>query len=219
MQLPAAGRKIRIAVVEIDPLRVIGLRSILDSEPDFEVHVFVGIASVLADCGADVVLIGSRSQPDLAHLMADLKQGQPDVRMIVSGAAGNDDDILQAISAGAKGYIDEAAPPAEYHRAIREVHNGSVWAPRRVLAMFIERVTLAGSSGLRHQDLNFTARERQVLRLVVAGRSNREIGIALGIEPRTVKAHLAQLMRKAGVRNRLSLSVLVVTHALLSKEN
>src|SRR5438477_492617 len=59
-------------------------------------------------------------------------------------------------------------------------------------------------------------REKQVLELLVAGRSNKEIGAALGIEERTVKAHVAKLMRKVGVQNRIALSVHAITHSLVT---
>ena len=56
---------------------------------------------------------------------------------------------------------------------------------------------------------------KQVLEMLVAGRSNKEIGAALGIEERTVKAHVAKLMRKVGVQNRIALSVHAITHSLV----
>ena len=64
--------------------------------------------------------------------------------------------------------------------------------------------------------VTFTDREKEVLELLVAGRSNKEIGSALGIEERTVKAHVAKLMRKVGVQNRIALSVHAITHSLVT---
>jgi DNA-binding NarL/FixJ family response regulator len=61
----------------------------------------------------------------------------------------------------------------------------------------------------------FTEREKTVLELLVVGHANKEIGAALGIEERTVKAHVAKLMRKVGVDNRVSLSVHAITHSLV----
>ena len=62
---------------------------------------------------------------------------------------------------------------------------------------------------------NFSDREKEVLELLVAGRSNKEIGSPLGIGERTVKAHVAKLMRKVGVQNRIALSVHALTHSLV----
>jgi len=63
---------------------------------------------------------------------------------------------------------------------------------------------------------NVTEREKQVLKMLVAGLSNKEIGRPLGIVERTVKAHIAKMMRKVGVHNRIELSVHAVTHSLVS---
>ncbi len=144
------------------------------------------------------------------------RQCDPAVRIIVTGTDTSDEAILRAIAAGAKGYIAEDATPEEFKQAIRMVHSGSVWAPRRVLCTFIERATASPRRVLPQGEDQISEREREVLKLLVAGRSNKEIGEALGIEERTVKAHIGQLMRKVGVQNRIALSVHAVTHSLLS---
>lgn len=207
--------KIRIAVVESDPLRFIGFRSLFDDQPDLELT-----ASSLAELGprqdVDLVLLGSRNGQNLFDLMAGLKAARPDLRIIVTGNGADDETILKALAAGAKGYVDEAASPAEFIQAIRVVHQGSVWAPRRVLSIFIERVTSSPGRIFPAGRVSFTDREKEVLELLVAGRSNKEIGQALGIEERTVKAHVAKLMRKVGVQNRIALSVHAITHSLVT---
>jgi DNA-binding NarL/FixJ family response regulator len=81
--------------------------------------------------------------------------------------------------------------------------------------MFIERVTASPGRIFPAGRVTFTDREKQVLELLVAGRSNKEIGAVLGIEERTVKAHVAKLMRKVGVQNRIALSVHAITHSLV----
>jgi DNA-binding NarL/FixJ family response regulator len=63
----------------------------------------------------------------------------------------------------------------------------------------------------------FTDREKEVLELLVAGHANKEIGAVLGIEERTVKAHVAKLLRKVGVDNRVTLSVHAITHSLVTR--
>jgi DNA-binding NarL/FixJ family response regulator len=148
--------------------------------------------------------------------MAGLKAARPDLRIIVTGAGADDETILKAIAAGAKGYIDEAAPPSDFAMALRIVNQGSVWAPRRVLSTFIERVSTNPGRIFPAGRVTFTDREKEVLELLVAGRSNKEIGSVLGIEERTVKAHVAKLMRKVGVQNRIALSVHAITNSLVT---
>ena len=102
--------------------------------------------------------------------------------------------------------------------AIRIVNQGSVWAPRRVLSMFIERVSASPGRIFPAGRVTFTDREKEVLELLVVGRSNKEVGAVLGIEERTVKAHVAKLMRKVGVQNRIALSVHAITHGLVTSK-
>src|SRR5205823_13637051 len=168
----AKKETIRIAVVESDPLRFIGLKSLFDTEPDLEL-----ISSTLAELGprrdVDLVLLGNRAGQNLFDVMASLKAARPDLRIIVTGSGADDETILKAVAAGAKGYVEEGATPAEFVMAIRIVHQGSVWAPRRVLSLFIERVSSSPGRIFPAGRVTFTDREKQVLELLVVGRSNK----------------------------------------------
>jgi DNA-binding NarL/FixJ family response regulator len=205
---------VRIAVVEGDPLRLVGFRALFEAEPDFEL-VAASLAEVANQENIDLVLLSSRSGQNLFDMVASLKASRPDLRVVVTGSGADDETILKALAAGAKGYVDEAASSKEFIMAMRIVNSGSVWAPRRVLSMFIERVTSHQGRIFPAGRVTFTDREKEVLELLVAGRSNKEIGLALNIEERTVKAHVAKLMRKVGVQNRIALSVHAITHSLV----
>lgn len=217
---PAKKPMIHIAVVDSDPLRFIGLRSLFDSEADLELSAAT-LEEVPRLQDVDMIMLGNRTSggASVFDTMAGLKAVRPDLRIIVSGNGADDETILKALAAGAKGYVDEAATAAEFVQAIRVVHQGSVWAPRRVMSIFIDRVTSSPGKIFPAGRVNFTDREKEVLELLVAGRSNREIGQALQIEERTVKAHVAKLMRKVGVQNRIALSVHAITHSLVSSSN
>src|SRR6201993_5440798 len=137
---PAKKAPIRIAVVESDPLRFVGFRALFDSEPDFEL-ISASMPDIATLVNVDLILLGNRNGQNLFDLMASLKASRPDLRIIVTGAGMDEETILKAIASGAKGYVDEAAAPTEFVQALRIVQQGSVWAPRRVLSMFIERVS------------------------------------------------------------------------------
>ncbi len=211
---------IRIAVVGSDPLQFVGFRAVFHSERDFEL-ICSSPSDVETQHNIDLVLLGDRSGQNLFDVMATLtlKETRPNLRIIVVGPAVEDEAILKAVAFGAKGYVDAAASPADFAQAIRTVSQGSVWAPRRVLSLFIERVSQSPGRLFPGARTAFTTREKEVLELLVGGRSNKEIGAALSIEERTVKAHVSKLMRKNGVRNRLELSVHAVTHSLVSPQN
>jgi DNA-binding NarL/FixJ family response regulator len=215
---PARAKKpkIRIAVVESDPLRFAGFRTFFDSETDLDLSAASLPELAASGVAVDVVLLGSHNCQNLFDVIAGLKASRPDLKIIVTGSGADDETILKALAAGAKGYVDEAAAPVEFVQAIRMVHQGSVWAPRRVLSIFIERVTSAPGHIFPAGRVHFTDREKEELELLVAGRSNKEIGSPLGIEVRTVKAHVAKLMRKVGVHNRIALSIHAITHSLVA---
>lgn len=206
---------IQIAVVESDPLRFVGFRALLESEADFRL-TSLSSEEVASRQDIDVAFLEDRDGRDLFRVMDTLKAANSNLRVIVTGCGPQEESSLKAISSGAKGYIQDAASGAEFAQAIRTVHKGLIWAPRRVIAKFIEHssTSLPRNSPLRRT--SFTGRETQVLQLLVAGRSNKEIAAPLGIEERTVKAHVAKLMRKVGVQNRIALSVQAVTRALVS---
>ena len=212
---PAKKPRIRIAVLESDPLRFVGFRALFDTETDLEI-LASSIPEVPTLGSVDLVLLGSRNGVNLFDTMAGLKASRPDLKIIVTGSGADDETILKALAAGAKGYVDQAAAPLEFVQAIRMVNQGSVWAPRRVLSTFIERVTNSPGRIFPAGRVTFTDREKEVLELLVTGRSNKEIGSVLGIEERTVKAHVAKLMRKVGVQSRVTLSVHAIAHNLVT---
>jgi len=206
--------RLRIAVLESDPLRFVGFRALFDNESNLEI-----LASSIPELGSlgmvDLVLLGSHNGQNLFDTIAGLKARRPDLKIIVTGSGADDETILKALAAGARGYVDAAGTPTEFVQAIRMVNQGSVWVPRRVLSVFIERVTTSPGSIFPAGRVAFTRREKEVLELLVAGRSNKEIGSAMDISERTVKAHVAKLLRKVGVKNRIALSVHAITHSLV----
>ena len=205
---------VRIAVVDSDPLRFVGFRALLSSETDFDLQS-VALAEISTYEGADIVLLGSHHGKNVIEVLTTLKALRPGLDVIVTGCNLDDAAILKTIAAGAKGCVDEMAPVGELVRAIRIVRSGSVWAPRRVLAMLVEQAYRTGGPSAAAGQRPFTIREKEVLRMLVSGCSNKEIAAPLGIEERTVKAHVAKLMRKVGVPNRVMLSVHAITHALV----
>jgi DNA-binding NarL/FixJ family response regulator len=146
-----------------------------------------------------------------------IRHARPEIKMIVIGPGGNDELIMKAIVSGARAYLDQKAGPGSVRKAIEVVTEGSIWAPRRLLSQLIDRLldsseadgvlSISPTAKPEPAAPQLTARERQVLELIMKAHSNREIASKLGIEERTVRAHLARLMRKAGVDNRIKLSI------------
>jgi DNA-binding NarL/FixJ family response regulator len=202
-----------VAVIESDPLRFAGFRAVLDSEPDLRVAP-ISLSEISEAQDIDVVLVGSTGQ-NVFQRVEGLKTIRSDLRIIITGTGITDDTVLNALACGAKGYVDETAPVQTLVKAIRVVAQGFVWASRGVLSMFVDRSSHTSCGGLSGR-ASFTNREKEVLGLLVEGRSNKEIGLCLNIEERTVKAHVSKLMHKTGVQNRIMLSVHAITHSLVS---
>jgi DNA-binding NarL/FixJ family response regulator len=114
------------------------------------------------------------------------------------------------IGAGAKGYLAETANEAEIKMALEVVLDGSVWAPRKVLAQLIDAGGVQGAAaaaGANKIANKMTPRETEVLKLLTEGKSNRDIAVALKIDEVTVKAHLGRMLRKTGASNRVELTL------------
>ncbi len=206
--------RLRVALLEPEPIRVQGFVTLFQDHPRIEFVVFE-LAQFLADQEFTLAMVGLHGALPLP-LVATIHGLRPDVRLIVMGPEADDESILQAISSGAKAYLEASATPLQVEQAIEIVNQGSIWAPRRVLSIFVDRATRPPRSAAPAA-AQFTARETEVLKLLVAARSNREIARTLGIEERTVKAHVAKLMRKVGVENRIALSIYAVTNSIVSR--
>lgn len=205
----------RIAVVDSDPLRFIGLRALLESEQGFE-PIYASLSDLDSLDNIDIILLGNRRDKYAFDDVARLKVSCPHLQIIVIGSGMREEAVLEALTSGAKGYLDEAASAAEFVRAVRVVSQGSVWVSRLLLSMFVERATSLAGRAFLGVHAALTPREREVLEILVEGKSNKEIGRPLGIGVRTVKAHVAKLMRKVGVRNRIALSAYAIAHSLVS---
>jgi len=193
---------IRVLVVDDHPVVREGLIAVLEDEADFQV---VGAAAT-AD---DAVALAARERPDVVLLDLEL-DGQDGVqalprltatpgepRVLVFTAYDADERVFGALQAGAAGYLLKGAPTAEIARAIRAVAAGGSYLAPRVAAKVVAQVGRPRVPAGR-----LSAREREVLRLVAAGQSNKQIARTLRIAERTVKFHVTSLFQKLGADNR-----------------
>lgn len=212
---------IRVGVVSGEPIRLEGLTSVFEREPEFGQSLLTPIigemAALLADRDLEYMVIDLNSPNGGMKALAEIRRLRPDLRLIVIGPAGNDELVLDSIIGGARAYLDVTAGPRVVREAIEVVVNGSIWAPRRLLSRLIDRLLSAPEGSLNNLAPHLTIRERQVLDLILLARSNREIARELGIEERTVKAHVGRLMRKTGAENRIDLSMRALNGMLAAK--
>ncbi len=213
-QAVQAGR-LRIGVYDACPLRVEGLLALFAEHEGFY-FVPTNLAELANDTSIEMALVGLHGPFDAVAVVAAFQALRPACPILLMGPPPRDEQLLTALSAGAKGYVEDTASPEQVELAIDIVRSGSIWVPRRVLALFVERANAKERPGVsRPGELRFTKREQEILRELMAARSNPEIAQALGLEERTVKMHVSRLMRKVGVDNRVALSTMVLTHGML----
>ena len=198
-----------------------GLRVFLELEPDLEV---VGEASDGAEAAAltaellpdvvllDLVMPGVDGQ---AALLALAEQGLAERALVVT-SFGEYRSALPALRAGARGYISKDVDPAALATAVRAVAAGHVLLGPQVAAALVAQAAhgSAGGSGSAGEQRTpqLTAREREVLELIAAGRSNREIARTLKLAEKTVKTHVSNVLMKLGVADRTQAALWAVRH-------
>ncbi|HEX8981393.1 MAG TPA: response regulator transcription factor [Ktedonobacterales bacterium] len=213
------SEQIRILVADDHPIVRDGLIAILSTQADF---VVVGEASTGAETiertlalSPDVLLLDlAMSDGDGVEALIGLRERQHMVRTIIFTAYDTDERILSAVRAGAQGYLLKGTPREDIFQAIRTVHaGGSLLTPvvASRLLRHIERGTETDPEAVA-----LTPREEDVLRLLARGLQNKEIAGQLHISERTVKFHVAALLRKLGAGNRTEAVTMAVQRGLLS---
>ena len=215
------NRPVRVALVDDQQLVRAGFSLVIDSQEDMEVVVEAGdgeqAVRILGSYAVDVVLMDVR-MPQLDGLAATAQltaawherlpaDQQP--KIIVLTTFDLDEYVMEAIRAGASGFLLKDAPPEEMLAAIRTVHQGdAVIAPsstRRLLEHMVTALTPESAADPAAADAvaTLTEREHEVLVLMARGRSNTEIASELFVAEATVKTHVGRILAKLGARDRV----------------
>jgi two-component system NarL family response regulator len=204
------SERIRLLVVEDHHIVRQGLVALLNAVSDMTV------VAEASDGGGGVESFG-RHQPDVALMdlrlpgmggaeaVTKIRAEFPNARIIVLTTFDGDEDIYRALQAGARGYLLKGMFGDELLDAIRAVHAGKTRIPPVVAERLAARM---GGSEL-------TSREMAVLELIVAGKSNKEIGNELSISEATVKTHINNLLSKMGVTDRTQATTAAIQRGLV----
>lgn len=203
--------RVRVGVVAADPLRQLGLVTILQETVGLKA-VALELVEVAGDKKLGGLLIDVRScGAALTDIISRLRTDRSEMKIVVVGELLDPELIQAVIGAGAKGYLLETSDEREICMAMEVVLDGSVWAPRKVLARLIDASGIGapagGGSGSESVVDKMTPREQEVLQLLMDGGTNRQIAKAMGIDEVTVKAHLGRMLRKTGSSNRIELTL------------
>ncbi|MFB4283558.1 response regulator [Nonomuraea sp. MTCD27] len=212
-ELTAPRGPISLVIVDDHPVVRHGLRSI------FEVPSGFAVLGEAAD-GAEAIEQVTRLDPDVVLMdlrmpgcggveaIAELARRGARARVLVLTTYDTDSDTLPAIEAGATGYLLKDAPRDDLFGAVRAAAEGRTVLSPDIAARLVSRVRAPGNHSL-------SSRERDVLRLVAKGSSNREIAAALFISEATVKSHLTHIYGKLGAKDRAAAVALAYDQGIL----
>ncbi len=204
-----SGTFIDVLICDDHPIMQIGIAAIIQSQPDMRVIAQAGTAQeairMFQKHHPDITLMDLRL-PDTsgAEAIRAIRRSAPAARIIVLTTYEGDEDIHQALEAGAMGYLIKGMPHEVLVDAVRKVHAGRRFLPRPI--------TLALAS--RMPDGELSAREKQVLSLLVKGKSNHEIADELDIKEATVKSHVSAILMRLNVTDRTQAVVTALQRGL-----
>ena len=210
---------VRIVLLDDHPVVRTGLRAVLEAEPDLEV---VGEA----DTGARAISLASKLRPDVLLtdlLLPDLdgvavtqriRAQLPDTQVVILTSVSDQDQwVVRAIRAGASSYVMKNADIAELVQAIRHAAEGQVHLSSGATARLIQEMR----SPTNQRPL--TDREREVLRELTIGRTNKEIARSLNIALTTVKSHVRAILDKLGVDSRTQAALHAVRSRIVAEDD
>jgi DNA-binding NarL/FixJ family response regulator len=213
---------LRVVIADDQQLVRAGFRMILDAEEDIDV---VGEAAdgreavrEVQRLRPDVVLMDIRMpEQDGIEATRQLVNGEGSPRILILTTFDLDEYVYDALRAGASGFLLKDTPPEQLVEAIRVVAGGdSLLSPRVTTRVIEEFVAKKRTAQPRPRGLDeLTAREAEVMGLVARGLSNAEIAKELWVSETTVKTHVARLLMKLGLRDRVQVVVLAYEHGVV----
>lgn len=202
--------KIRVLVVDDHPIMRVGIAAIIEATPDMTTVAQAG-------SGEEAIEIFEKHLPDITLMdlrlpgisgvdaIRILMSKHPNAKFVVLTTYEGDEDIHQALAAGARSYIVKGMPHEALVSALRRVQSGGRFLP--------QPVSRALHSRIPNSDLSL--REREVLELIVRGRSNKEIANDLGITESTVKCHVSVILMRLNVSDRTQAVVTALQRGLV----
>jgi len=214
-------RFIRVLIVDDHPIVQQGLSGLITARYGM---VIVGQAKD----GSEAIGKARSLQPDIILMdlvmpgksgletIVEIRQENPQARILVLTSFGEEDRVSAAIKAGASGYLMKDSSPDELLHAIREVAKGNLFLPQDIALKF--RNDLQNPQETPSPEITLTKRELEVLKLVVQGLSNKEIASNLVVSEVTIRYHISSILDRLKLTNRIQAAVYAVQKGLVDSE-
>ena len=209
------GNKIRVGIVESDTFFRKGIVLHLSEQGDIEV---VGETEVLSDAvrfasefGPDILILDLKNTVDAFNVIEAIKGSGSATRIMAVSLSEDSDLVTSAMRTGADGYMVKSVNGKEFVQAIRMLHSGQRYLTPSLAYALLRRHDERQQSDRTQGDQvpGLTPREREVLTIMVEGRSNKEIGRRLDLAEKTVKHHVTNILQKLKARNRVEAVLMV----------
>lgn len=214
--------KMRILLADDHTLLRHGLRKILQERPEWEVVAEAGD-------GREAVRQALALQPNIAILdigmpllngieaTSQMVRRQPDLRVLILSMHAEEAYIIQALNAGAKGYLLKDSADTELIRAVAAVAAGkSFFSPVVAKVMLDDYVRYLAKKGITDRFDSLSEREREIFQLIAEGHSNKEMAELLSVSPATIETHRAHILQKLDVHNTAEIVLYAVRRGVIS---
>jgi len=208
---PIVAVPVRVALLSDSALFRSGLHPLLGTDPSFCVVAELTappVRSQLRSSLPHILLVDAQTAGAL-EICRELRLNGVRPWVILAGADRDERWAVEALKTGARGILSKSATVESLLKAVRVVHQGEVWASKRVIALTVEELAArsvnspAGRLAFRER---LSGREQEIVQLIVGGLSNLEAANRLGITEATVKAHLTRIFQKLALRGRAQLT-------------
>ncbi len=205
---------IQIVIVDDHPLFLEGVAATLQAEPDLKVvgqgHTAEDALNLATTLLPDLILLDITMPGGGLSAAKAVAAACPVIRIVMLTFSEEEQDVIAALKAGARGYILKGVSGSELKTIVRAIYQGEVYiTPSLAAGVLLEMTSgsnkLAQASSLLDE---LTVRERQILELVASGQSNKEIGRELELTEKTVKHYMTNILQKLQVRNRVEAALL-----------
>lgn len=207
------SEKINIVLADDHVLVRNGIKSMLESDPDIYVVGEAGngreALEVAKNLHPDILVLDIR-MPEMTGLeaVAQLEDYAPDTKAVILSMHDSEEYVLQALDAGAYGYLLKDTDKTEFVKALKQIHAGNKYFSGAVSNALANRLLNAkpfSSKPVMEDQYHLTRREREILRMVIEGKQNKQIAESLGKSVRTIETHRFNIMKKLGVNNAIDM--------------